>query len=87
MERKGAVRSNEKIKIRLPPGFRFDPTDQELVLYYLKPKVFSLPLPASVIPEISLKKYDPWDLPGNMFLFLFKIIFLLLDTIFFLTFS
>ncbi|XP_078167026.1 NAC domain-containing protein 104-like [Carex rostrata] len=64
MERQGTVRSKERIKIRLPPGFRFDPTDQELVLYYLKPKVFSLPLPASVIPEINLKKYDPWDLPG-----------------------
>lgn len=67
MERQ-EVMSNER-KTRLPPGFRFDPTDQELVLYYLKPKVFSLPLPASVIPEICLKKYDPWDLPGNNIFF------------------
>ncbi|KAJ1695788.1 hypothetical protein LUZ63_012486 [Rhynchospora breviuscula] len=62
MERKGM--SPNETKIRLLPGFRFDPTEQELLLYYLKPKVFSLPLPAGVIPEINLKKYDPWDLPG-----------------------
>jgi No apical meristem (NAM) protein len=71
------VRPNEITRTKLPPGFRFDPTDQELVLYYLKPKVFSLPLPAGVIPEINLKKYDPWDLPGKFF-DLFFIIFPLL---------
>ncbi|KAL0924096.1 hypothetical protein M5K25_004902 [Dendrobium thyrsiflorum] len=50
--------------LRLPPGFRFHPTDEELVLQYLKRKVFSFPLPAAIIPEIDLGKYDPWDLPG-----------------------
>ncbi|KAK7291531.1 hypothetical protein RIF29_06753 [Crotalaria pallida] len=50
---------------RLPPGFRFQPTDEELVFQYLKCKVFSYPLPASIIPEINVCKYDPWDLPGN----------------------
>ncbi|KAJ1411875.1 NAC domain [Sesbania bispinosa] len=50
---------------RLPPGFRFQPTDEELVFQYLKCKVFSCPLPASIIPEINVSKYDPWDLPGN----------------------
>ncbi|URD93934.1 ANAC083 transcription factor [Musa troglodytarum] len=34
---------------RLPPGFRFHPTDEELVVQYLKRKVFSCPLPASFI--------------------------------------
>ncbi|PQM33823.1 NAC domain-containing protein 83 [Prunus yedoensis var. nudiflora] len=34
--------------LRLPPGFRFHPTDEELVLQYLKRKVFSCPcLPLS----------------------------------------
>ncbi|KAJ7945663.1 NAC domain [Quillaja saponaria] len=50
---------------RLPPGFRFQPTDEELVFQYLKSKVFSCPLPASIIPEINVCKYDPWDLPGH----------------------
>ncbi|KAJ7957202.1 NAC domain [Quillaja saponaria] len=50
---------------RLPPGFRFQPTDEELVFQYLKCKIFSCPLPASIIPEINVCKYDPWDLPGH----------------------
>ncbi|OIW00246.1 hypothetical protein TanjilG_27497 [Lupinus angustifolius] len=50
---------------RLPLGFRFQPTDEELVFQYLKCKVFSYPLPASIIPEINVCKYDPWDFPGN----------------------
>ncbi|TKY60553.1 NAC domain-containing protein 83 [Spatholobus suberectus] len=50
---------------KLPPGFRFQPTDEELVFQYLKCKVFSYPLPASIIPEINVCKHDPCDLPGN----------------------
>ncbi|TXG68435.1 hypothetical protein EZV62_003370 [Acer yangbiense] len=53
--------------MRLPPGFRFQPTDEELVFRYLKCKIFSCPLPATVIPHINNCRYDPWDLPaGNM---------------------
>nr|UPI48798.1 NAC transcription factor 65 [Fagopyrum tataricum] len=51
--------------LRLPPGFRFHPTDEELVLQYLKRKVLSCPLPASIIPEVDVCKADPWDLPGE----------------------
>ncbi|XP_042375150.1 NAC domain-containing protein 83-like isoform X1 [Zingiber officinale] len=51
--------------VRLPPGFRFHPTDEELVVQYLKRKAFSCPLPAAVIPEINLCNFDPWDLPGE----------------------
>lgn len=50
--------------LRLPPGFRFHPTDEELVVQYLKCKVLSCPLPASIIPEVDICKSDPWDLPG-----------------------
>lgn len=49
---------------QLPPGFRFHPTDEELVLQYLKKKVYSCPLPASIIPDIDISKFDPWDLPS-----------------------
>ncbi|XP_065852625.1 NAC domain-containing protein 83 [Euphorbia lathyris] len=52
--------------LRLPPGFRFHPTDEELVLQYLKKKVFAFPLPASIIPEVDVCKSDPWDLPGDL---------------------
>ncbi|XP_070044370.1 NAC domain-containing protein 83-like [Nicotiana tomentosiformis] len=51
--------------LRLPPGFRFRPTDEELVVQYLKRKVLSFPLPASIIPEVEIHKSDPWDLPGD----------------------
>ncbi|KAG6754243.1 hypothetical protein POTOM_042264 [Populus tomentosa] len=50
----------------LPPGFRFQPTEEELVFQYLKRKILSWPLPASVIPEVNVCKYDPWELPGDM---------------------
>ncbi|KAE8702378.1 NAC transcription factor NAM-B1 [Hibiscus syriacus] len=51
---------------RLPPGFRFHPTDEELVVQYLRRKVLAFPLPASIIPEVDVCKADPWDLPGDL---------------------
>lgn len=50
----------------LPPGFRFHPTDDELVGYYLKRKVDGQTMELEVIPVIDLYKFDPWELPGNM---------------------
>ncbi|KAE8702093.1 ONAC010 protein [Hibiscus syriacus] len=50
--------------IQLPPSFRFHPSDEELIVHYLKNKVNSTPLPASIIAEIDLYKYNPWELPG-----------------------
>ncbi|KAE8671711.1 Non-intrinsic ABC protein 6 isoform 1 [Hibiscus syriacus] len=48
----------------LPPGFRFHPTDEELIGYYLKRKTEGLEIELEVIPVIDLYKFDPWDLPG-----------------------
>ena len=50
--------------IKMPIGYRFHPTDEELVVHYLKRKALSLPLPASVIPEFDVFQTDPWSLPG-----------------------
>lgn len=50
----------------LPPGFRFHPTDEELVGYYLKRKVEGLEIELQVIPVINFYKFDPWELPGNL---------------------
>lgn len=50
-------------EIELPPGFRFHPTDEELVNHYLCRKCASLPLAVPIIREIDLYKYDPWQLP------------------------
>ncbi|RCV37418.1 hypothetical protein SEVIR_8G062700v4 [Setaria viridis] len=49
--------------LQLPPGFRFHPTDDELVNYYLLRKCGGLPLAAPVIAEVDLYKFDPWNLP------------------------
>ncbi|MCO5591783.1 hypothetical protein L7F22_045775 [Adiantum nelumboides] len=46
-------------------GFRFRPTDEELVSYYLERKVCGRALPFEVIAEIDLYKYEPWDLPDK----------------------
>jgi hypothetical protein len=49
----------------LPPGFRFHPTDEELIGYYLKRKVEGLEIELEVIPVIDFNKFDPWELPGR----------------------
>ncbi|XP_078168713.1 uncharacterized protein LOC144563174 [Carex rostrata] len=47
----------------LPPGFRFHPTDEELILYYLKRKVMGKKFQFMPISEVELYKFAPWDLP------------------------
>ncbi|XP_038971563.1 NAC domain-containing protein 45-like [Phoenix dactylifera] len=54
--------------IGLPPGFRFHPTDEELVAYYLKRKINGLKIELEIIPEVDLYKCEPWDLPDKSLL-------------------
>lgn len=49
----------------LPPGFRFHPTDVELVMYYLKRKLMGKKLSYEAISEINIYKFCPWDLPDK----------------------
>ncbi|KAM0058186.1 putative transcription factor NAM family [Helianthus debilis subsp. tardiflorus] len=49
--------------LELPPGFRFHPTDDELVMHYLCRKCASQPISVPIIAEIDLYKFDPWQLP------------------------
>ncbi|XP_024017428.1 NAC domain containing protein 50 isoform X2 [Morus notabilis] len=46
----------------LAPGFRFHPTDEELVIYYLKRKVCGKPFRFNAITEVDVYKSEPWDL-------------------------
>ncbi|XP_020227686.1 NAC domain-containing protein 7 [Cajanus cajan] len=46
----------------VPPGFRFHPTDEELVGYYLRKKVASKRIDLDVIKDVDLYKIEPWDL-------------------------
>ncbi|MED6159051.1 hypothetical protein PIB30_038746 [Stylosanthes scabra] len=54
--------------VSLPPGFRFHPTDEELVAYYLKRKINGRKIDLEIIPEVDLYKCEPWDLPGKSLL-------------------
>lgn len=49
--------------LQLPPGFRFHPTDDELVVHYLCRKCAGLPISVPIIAELDLYKFDPWQLP------------------------
>ncbi|XP_051199281.1 NAC domain-containing protein 82 [Lolium perenne] len=49
----------------LPPGFRFHPTDVELVSYYLKRKIMGKKLFVEAISVVELYKFAPWDLPDK----------------------
>ncbi|GMY06739.1 nac family transcription factor 5 [Fagus crenata] len=51
-------------QLQLPPGFRFHPTDEELVMHYLCRKCASQSIAVPIIAEIDLYKFDPWELPG-----------------------
>ncbi|CAK9171442.1 unnamed protein product [Ilex paraguariensis] len=47
------------------PGFKFSPTDEELVSYYLKKKLEGSDKCVEVISEVEICKYEPWDLAGK----------------------
>ncbi|KAK4757521.1 hypothetical protein SAY87_018822 [Trapa incisa] len=51
--------------LNLPPGFRFYPTDEELVVHFLHRKAALLPCHPDVIPDLDLYPYDPWELQGK----------------------
>ncbi|XP_010940228.1 NAC domain-containing protein 45-like [Elaeis guineensis] len=54
--------------VGLPPGFRFHPTDEELVNYFLKRKIHGLKIELDIIPEVDLYKCEPWELADKSFL-------------------
>lgn len=49
----------------LPPGFRFHPTDLEVIDEYLKKKNLQRSYNPRAIGEVDLNKCEPWDLPSN----------------------
>lgn len=48
----------------LPPGFRFHPTDEELITHYLIKKVIDNNFSAKAIGEVDMNRIEPWELPG-----------------------
>ncbi|KAH1074567.1 hypothetical protein J1N35_026895 [Gossypium stocksii] len=58
----GAI-GQENDQMDLPPGFRFHPTDEELISHYLYKKVLDVNFSAKAIGEVDLNKSEPWELP------------------------
>ncbi|CAN7034460.1 unnamed protein product [Brassica oleracea var. botrytis] len=52
--------------VDMPPGFRFHPTDEELITCYLKEKVLDSRFTAVAMGEADLNKCEPWDLQTLM---------------------
>ncbi|XP_071702450.1 NAC domain-containing protein 100-like [Rutidosis leptorrhynchoides] len=53
----------EDDQLFLPPGFRFHPTDEELITHYLIQKVLDNNFSAKAIGEVDMNKIEPWELP------------------------
>ncbi|XP_010538860.1 PREDICTED: NAC domain-containing protein 12-like [Tarenaya hassleriana] len=47
---------------QIPPGFRFHPTEEELLRYYLRKKISYEKIDLDVIREVDLNKLEPWDI-------------------------
>ncbi|KAL6641080.1 hypothetical protein ACP70R_019261 [Stipagrostis hirtigluma subsp. patula] len=47
----------------LPPGFRFYPSDEELVCFYLRKKVANERVDSGTLVEVDLHSREPWELP------------------------
>lgn len=56
------------------PGFRFHPTDEELVSFYLRRKVHNKPLAIELIKQLNIYQYNPWDLPRKLINIIHKFI-------------
>ena len=56
----------DKIDDVMLPGFRFHPTDEELVGFYLKRKIQQRSLPIELIKQVDIYKYDAWELASKM---------------------
>ncbi|KAK3159510.1 hypothetical protein QOZ80_2AG0150980 [Eleusine coracana subsp. coracana] len=51
-------------EVPLAPGFRFHPTDEELVSYYLRRRIAGRRLRVDAIAEVDLYRLEPWELPS-----------------------
>ncbi|XP_006652313.1 NAC domain-containing protein 104-like [Oryza brachyantha] len=49
----------------LPPGFHFFPSDEELIVHFLRRKASLLPCRPDIVPTLTLNLYDPWELNGK----------------------
>ncbi|WOL14738.1 NAC domain-containing protein [Canna indica] len=55
----------DRESIELPPGFRFHPTDEELITHYLAPKLLNHAFSAIAVGDVDLNSCEPWELPSK----------------------
>lgn len=67
MENYSGLINDDDDQLELPPGFRFHPTDEELITHYLSKKVLETNFSAKAIGEVDMNKVEPWDLPCKFF--------------------
>ncbi|TKV98953.1 hypothetical protein SEVIR_8G007400v4 [Setaria viridis] len=60
-----SVKSEHGGGLFLPPGFRFHPTDEEVITSYLLQKLLNPSFDPQAIGEVDLNKCEPWDLPSK----------------------
>ncbi|TVU03153.1 hypothetical protein EJB05_51311, partial [Eragrostis curvula] len=58
-------RSGGTVSLNLPPGFRFHPSDEEIITCYLTHKVRDYNFTAIAIGEVDINKSEPWELPSK----------------------
>ncbi|KAF8672574.1 hypothetical protein HU200_049260 [Digitaria exilis] len=51
--------------LNLLPGFRFHPNDDEIITFYLIPKVHQRNFACTILGEINFNKTEPWELPDK----------------------
>ena len=60
------MKSEHGVDLFLPPGFRFHPTDEEVITSYLLQKFLNPSFAPHAIGEVDLNKCEPWDLPSKL---------------------
>ncbi|KAH6804938.1 hypothetical protein C2S51_029769 [Perilla frutescens var. frutescens] len=63
MESKTGRKKPSRPSSMLGPGFRFHPTDEELVQFYLRRKASGKAFRFDAITDVDVYKAEPWDLP------------------------
>ncbi|KAI4345072.1 hypothetical protein L6164_012239 [Bauhinia variegata] len=48
--------------VKLPPGFQFCPTDEELILHFLSSRANHFSSDPNIIPDLDLSRLHPWEL-------------------------
>ena len=61
----GLVKKGDQMDLQLPPGFRFHPSDEELITHYLSNKVVDNNFCAKAIGEVDMNRVEPWELPSE----------------------